>query len=110
MLTRELFVVNLSINNVYTFERGVIMQMTIKKWGNSLATRIPKTIAESTDLHLDQLVDIEVVNGKIVITPIERKREYKLDELLSQCKPGAMKIDENDREWLDEKAVGREVW
>ena len=86
------------------------MQMTIKKWGNSLATRIPKAIAESTDLHLDQLVDIEVVNGKIVITPIETKKEYKLDELLSKCKHGAMKIDKEEKEWLNDGPVGREVW
>ncbi len=86
------------------------MQMTIKKWGNSLATRIPKAIAESTDLHLDQLVDIEEVNGKIVITPIRVKKEYKLDELLSQCKPGSMKIDKEDQEWLNDLPVGREVW
>ena len=86
------------------------MQMTIKKWGNSLATRIPKAVAESTDLQLDQLVDIEVVNGKIVITPIARKNEYKLEELLSQCKPKAMRIDHEDREWLDDKPAGREIW
>ncbi len=86
------------------------MQMIIKKWGNSLATRIPKAIAESTDLHLDQLVDIEEINGKIVITPIEAKKEYKLDELLRQCKPGAMKIDKEDQEWLNDGPVGREVW
>jgi antitoxin component of MazEF toxin-antitoxin module len=91
-------------------ERSIAMQMTIKKWGNSLATRIPKAIAETTDLQLNQLVDIEVVNGKIIITPIERRREYKLDELLRQCKPGAMKIDKEDRQWLDDKPVGREVW
>jgi antitoxin MazE len=86
------------------------MQGTIKKWGNSLATRIPKAIAESTDLHFDQLVDIEEVNGKIVITPIKAKKEYKLNELLNQCKPGAMKIDEEDQEWLNDEPVGREVW
>ena len=86
------------------------MQMTIKKWGNSLATRIPKAIAESTDLHLDQLVDIEEVNGKIVITPIAAKKEYKLNELLSQCRPGSMKIDKEDREWLNDEPVGREAW
>ena len=86
------------------------MQMTIKKWGNSLATRIPKAVAESADLHLDQLVDIEVVNGKIVITPIEVKKEYKLDELLGKCKPGAMKIDKEDKEWLNDGPVGRELW
>ena len=86
------------------------MQMTIKKWGNSLATRIPKAIAESIDLHFDQLVDIEEVNGKIVITPIRVKKEYKLDELLGQCKPGSMKIDKEDQEWLNDLPVGREVW
>ena len=86
------------------------MQMTIKKWGNSLATRIPKAIAESTNLHLDQLVDIEAVNGKIVITPIAVKKEYKLDELLSQCKPESMKLDKEDQEWLGDRPVGVEIW
>lgn len=86
------------------------MQMTIKKWGNSLATRIPKAIAESTNLHFDQLVDIEAVNGKIVITPIAVKKEYQLDELLSQCKPESMKLDKEDQEWLGDGPVGKEVW
>ena len=86
------------------------MQVIIKKWGNSLATRIPKTVAESAHLHLDQLVDIKEINGKIVITPIAAKKEYKLDELLNQCKPGSMEIDKEDREWLDDEPVSREVW
>jgi antitoxin component of MazEF toxin-antitoxin module len=86
------------------------MQMTIKKWGNSLATRIPKAIAESTNLHFDQLVDIEEVNGKIVITPISVNKEYKLDELLSQCKPESMKLDKEDQEWLGDRPVGVEIW
>lgn len=86
------------------------MQMTIKKWGNSLATRIPKAIAESTNLHFDQLVDIEAVNGKIVITPISVNKEYKLDELLSQCKPESMKLDKEDQAWLGDRPVGVEIW
>jgi len=84
--------------------------MVIKKWGNSLATRIPKAIVESIDLQLDQQVDIEVVNGKIVITPIRKKKEYKLDDLLSQCKPGSMKLDDEDKEWLNAEPAGKEVW
>ncbi|MBV5306612.1 MAG: AbrB/MazE/SpoVT family DNA-binding domain-containing protein [Desulfobulbaceae bacterium] len=86
------------------------MQMTIKKWGNSLATRIPKAIAESANLHFDQLVDIEEVNGKIVITPISVTKEYKLDDLLSQCKPESMKLDKEDQEWLGDRPVGVEIW
>ncbi|MCF6249506.1 MAG: AbrB/MazE/SpoVT family DNA-binding domain-containing protein [Desulfobacula sp.] len=85
------------------------MHMVIKKWGNSLATRIPKAVVESIDLQLDQQVDIEAVNGKIVITPIRKKKEYKLDDLLSQCKPESMKLDDEDIEWLNAEPVGREI-
>jgi len=86
------------------------MKMTIKKWGNSLATRIPKAVVESIDLQLDQQVDIEAVNGKIVITPIRKKKEYKLDDLLSQCKPGSTKLDDENKAWLNVEPAGREVW
>jgi len=86
------------------------MQMIIKKWGNSLATRIPKAVVESIDLHLDQEVDVEAVNGKIVITPLIEKKEYKLKDLLSQCKPGSMKPNKEDNEWLNAAPVGKEAW
>ncbi len=86
------------------------MHMTIKKWGNSLATRIPKAVVESIDLQLDQEVDIEAVNGRIVITPIKEKKEYKLEELLGQCKSGSMKLSKEDQQWLNDKPVGKEVW
>lgn len=86
------------------------MHMTIKKWGNSLATRIPKAVVEAIDLHLNQEVDIEAVNGRIVITPINEKKEYKLEKLLSQCKPGSMKLTKEDKEWLNAEPVGQEEW
>lgn len=85
------------------------MHMTIKRWGNSLATRIPKAVVESINLRLDQEVDIEAVDGKIVITPIEGKKEYKLEDLLGQCKPGSMKLDEEGKEWLNAEPVGKEI-
>jgi antitoxin MazE len=85
------------------------MQMTIKKWGNSLATRIPKAIVDSVGLHLDQEVDIEAVGGKIIITP-SKTIKYNLDDLLSQCKPEKMELSREDREWLDSSPVGKEIW
>jgi len=86
------------------------MHMVIKKWGNSLATRIPKAIVESIDLHLDQEVEIEAVNGRIIITPVKEKKEYKLEELLGQCKPGSVDLTPEDHEWLDAEPVGKEAW
>jgi antitoxin MazE len=86
------------------------MQLIIKKWGNSLATRIPKAIVEAINLRLNQKVDIEAVNGKIIITPIKKKKEYSLNELLSQCKPGSLTLAEEDQEWLIDDPVGEEIW
>jgi antitoxin component of MazEF toxin-antitoxin module len=86
------------------------MHMVLKKWGNSLATRIPKAIVDSIDLHLDQEVEIEAVNGKIIITPLKEKKEYKLEELLSQCKPESVELTREDQEWLNAEPVGEEIW
>ena len=86
------------------------MQMTIKKWGNSLATRIPKAIVDSVSLHLDQEVNIEAVKGKIIITPIKVQKEYKLEDLLNQCKSETKDLTREDQEWLDDDQVGEEIW
>ena len=88
------------------------MQMTIKKWGNSLATRIPKTIADSIGLHYEQNVEIEAVEGKIVITPIEKsqQKEYALDDLLNKCDSQSVSLNDEDREWLEAAPVGKEIW
>lgn len=85
------------------------MQMTIKKWGNSLATRIPKAVVDSIGLHLNQAVDIEAVDGKIIITP-GKYMEYNLEDLLSQCTPEAMALSEEDQEWINSPPRGKEVW
>ncbi len=84
------------------------MEMIVKKWGNSLATRIPKAIADMIDLHLNQKINIEAENGKIIITPVAEKKEYTLNELLSQCSPANLKLDDEDKTWLNDKPLGRE--
>jgi antitoxin MazE len=57
------------------------MQTKIKKWGNSLALRIPKLIALDANLKLNKLVDLSIDKDSIIITPIEEK-EYSLEKLL----------------------------
>jgi len=57
------------------------MQTKIKKWGNSLALRIPKSFALNAKLKQDELVDLSIDKERIVITLMEEK-EYSLDELL----------------------------
>ena len=83
-------------------------ELIIKKWGNSLAARIPKAIASMINLEKDQTVTIEAKDGRIIITPVQEKKEYTIDELLSQCDPKAVALDKEDEEWLNADPVGKE--
>jgi len=83
-------------------------ELVIKKWGNSLAARIPKVIADMIQLEKDQTVTVEAKDGRIIITPVQKKKEYTLDEILSQCDPKAVALDAEDKAWLNDKPVGKE--
>jgi len=84
------------------------MEMTIKKWGNSLAARIPKPIANATGIEVDQKISIEARKGKIIITPIIEDTVYKLDDLLKNCPEQAVELDNEDKAWLNAEPVGKE--
>ena len=80
------------------------MQARIQKWGNSLAVRIPKTLATEAHLAQEAVVELAVAKGKLIIAPI-KKQKYKLEELVSRI------TDENiHNEDIWGPAVGREVW
>ena len=80
------------------------MQTKIKKWGNSLALRIPKSFALNANLRQDELVDISIDKEKIIITPIGEK-EYSLDELLE-----GVSEDNLHGEFDTGVPVGKESW
>ena len=80
------------------------MQTKIKKWGNSLALRIPKSFALNANLRQDELVDISIDKERIIITPIGEK-EYSLDELLA-----GVSEDNLHSEFDTGVPVGREIW
>jgi len=80
------------------------MLTKVQKWGNSLALRIPKAFAVDAQLENDSFVEISMVKGKIVITPIQAP-SWTLDELLA----GVTK--ENLHDEIDTGfAVGKEIW
>ena len=80
------------------------MQTKIKKWGNSLALRIPKSFALNANLKQDELVDISIDKERIIITPISKK-EYSLDELLA-----GVTEDNLHGEFDTGAPVGKEIW
>ena len=52
-----------------------------QKWGNSIAVRIPKPIADDAGIHEDNQLDISVVEGAVVLSP-RRPPHCCLEELL----------------------------
>jgi antitoxin MazE len=58
------------------------MTSAIAKWGNSLAVRIPQAIVEQAQIQVGSTVSIEIVGGKIILTP-HRCKKYTLEELLN---------------------------
>ena len=55
------------------------------KWGNSLAVRIPKVLADIIKVSAGKRAEIKIENGALVLRPIvkpPRKPSYTLEELL----------------------------
>jgi antitoxin MazE len=48
------------------------MRTIVRTWGNSLAIRIPRVIAEDVAIHDGSLVDLFIRDGAVVITPVDR--------------------------------------
>ena len=80
------------------------MKTKVQKWGNSLALRIPKSFAAETLLEPDTEVNLSLVQGKLVVTPIVES-DYSLEELLEGV------TEENIHAEVDTGApVGNEAW
>jgi len=59
------------------------MRVQVKKWGNSLALRIPKPFAQDAEVREGTVVDFSVSKGKIVAVSLGRKK-VTLRELLAK--------------------------
>ena len=80
------------------------MLTKVQKWGNSLALRIPKAFALDAQLENDSFVEISLVEGQIIITPVVAPN-WTLEELLAG-------INKNNihHEVDTGLAVGNEAW
>jgi antitoxin MazE len=61
---------------------------TVQRWGNSLAVRIPASIAKQLRILEGTAIEISVDDGTLVVRP--RRRRYRLKDLLRNCKPAQL--------------------
>lgn len=80
------------------------METRVKKWGNSLALRIPRAFAAEAGIESDDAVELTFEAGNLVVKPLLRQ-ELRLDELLAQ-----VTVDNLHEEIDPGPAVGNESW
>jgi len=78
------------------------MIASMQKWGNSLAVRIPKPLADILGIGPGSQVRIAAEQGRIVITAAAK---YSLEELLEGITPANLHGETNLG-----KPAGKEVW
>jgi len=80
------------------------MHVRVQKWGNSLAIRIPKPLAEDAEVKEGTVLNLAVSEGKVVATPVLKKK-LSLKQLLATVNKKTLH-DEIDFG----SPVGREIW
>lgn len=80
------------------------MRTSIQKWGNSLAVRIPKALAAEVHIEQDSLVEVLLVEGKLIVEPVAQS-SWTLEKLLAKV------TEQNLHGEVDTgPATGREAW
>jgi antitoxin MazE len=78
------------------------MNQHVKKWGNSLALRLPAQLSASLGLKENDSVEMRQEHGGVFIRKVE---EETLDELIERITP------ENRHDPIDwGPVVGKEIW
>ncbi len=79
------------------------MNATVQKWGNSLALRIPSSVAKEIALSQGTSVELTVEDGHLTVKPV-KKRKLSLSQLLK-----AVTKDNRHSEISWGAPVGREL-
>lgn len=80
------------------------MEPRIRKWGNSLAIRIPRSIAAQIDLQPDSPVNLVISGSDLTISPL-RQAPITLEDLLERI------TEDNLHKEIDYgPPMGKEVW
>ncbi len=81
------------------------MLAKVQKWGNSLALRLPKVLADEAGVELNSPVNVIVRDHSIVIEPLRKKNIYDLDKMLDEVTGQNL-----HHEMETGEPLGKEIW
>ncbi|WP_037586356.1 AbrB/MazE/SpoVT family DNA-binding domain-containing protein [Stenoxybacter acetivorans] len=81
----------------------------LRKVGGSVMLAIPPAILDILHLQAGAAINITVADGHLVVIP-KQKPHYTLTELLADAQANNVyPLSEEEREWFDASAVGKEL-
>ena len=80
------------------------MQIQVKKWGNGTGVRFTKEFLREAGVTVEDMLNAEIVNGQIILTPVFRHRSLR--ERAAEFN-GELNLSD-EIEW--DEPVGSEVW
>ncbi|MCV6626463.1 MAG: AbrB/MazE/SpoVT family DNA-binding domain-containing protein [Cellvibrionaceae bacterium] len=81
--------------------------VTVRQSGGAEIVSIPKAIGKMLGLTVGAELELSVVDNKIVLTPLSD--DTSLEALLAESPRENFSLNDEDREWLDAKPLGREL-
>ena len=80
------------------------MQIQVKKWGNGSGIRFTKEFLREAGITMEDMLNAEIVNGQIILTPAFRHRSLR--ERAAEFN-GELNLSD-EFEW--DEPLGSEVW
>jgi antitoxin ChpS len=83
------------------------MELSIQKWGNSAAVRLPTALLKQLKVALGDKLSVDVRPEGVMLAPT--RHSYTLADLVAQCDPKAP-MPADLVAWNGMQPVGREAW
>lgn len=83
------------------------MDLSIQKWGNSAAVRLPSALLDQLNVKQGDKLAVEVRSDGVMLKP--KRQSYALADLIAQCDMNAS-MPQDMASWSDAAPVGNETW
>ncbi len=82
-------------------------QVAIRQSGGATIISLPKVILNTLHLQVGSTLELTLENNKIILSPVTQ--EPSLEELLAGSPKEALALNQEDQEWLNLSARGKEI-
>lgn len=81
-------------------------EVTVRKSGGATIISLPKVITELAGIQVGSVLDLSVEDHTICLKP---KQDATLESLLAASPKDRLQLNEEDRQWMDMPAAGKEI-